>query len=110
MEDDILALGAEIIWVLEADYNGDPGTARLCEERMSELGATKGWCVGDGQTVPTPGTWDDSPFSVGRGFDLLVPTKSMEIAFSSSHGTPSGNDNLNGDAFVEALEDVIAGL
>ena len=106
-----MAAGAEIIWVLEQDSDFQPGTAKLCMEAMDVLGSQdKGWCVGDEQTMPVSGTFDDSPFSVNRGFDIIVPTSTMVVEWNSSHGTPSGNDNLTGDDVLAAVIDVIDGL
>ena len=66
IEDDIGALDVGIVWVLEADPSGQAGTAQSCYDFVSASGASTGWCVGDAETVPDPGEWDDSPFSVGR--------------------------------------------
>lgn len=105
VEDEIVAAGAQIVWVLEQDPSFQPGTADLCAEVMDALGSEdQGWCVGDAQTEPVPGTFDESPFSVGRGFDLIVPRSTMEIVWTSSHGTPSGNENLDGATVLEAVE------
>lgn len=89
--------GAEIVWVLEADTRLVPGTAEACREFVDGWGSTRGWCVGDGQTEPETGAWDDSPFAIGRGFDLIVERESMEIVWVSTHGTPDGNENLSGE-------------
>ncbi len=116
VEDDIVAAGAEIIWVLEQDVSGVDGTMQSCMDFMDDVGvlagvpADKGWCVGDSQTMPVPGTFDDSPFSVARGFDIIVVRETMEIVFTTNHGTPSGNDNLTGADVLAEVEAVIAGL
>jgi hypothetical protein len=108
-EDEIAAEGAEIIWVLEQDPSGQPGTAELCMSTLDALGSEdQGWCVGDAQTEPVPGTFDESPFSIGRGFDLIVPRSTMEIVWTSSHGTPAGNENLEGDDLVAAVRSAVA--
>ena len=96
MEDNILAEGAQIIWVLEADTSLSPGTAIACRNYVDGKGSEKGICVGDGETAPFAGIFDDSPFSVGRGFDMIVRRSDMEIVFASSHGSPGGNDNYSG--------------
>ena len=77
---------------------------------MDDRGSSKGWCVGDGETEPEAGAWDESPFSVGRGFDIVVPRSTMTVEFTTNHGTPSGNENIDGDAVLEAVRDVIDGL
>ncbi len=108
LEDDIVAAGAEIIWVLEATQNNTPGTAELCMDVMDGIGSEdQGWCVGDGETEPTPGAFDDSPFSVNRGFDMIVPRSTMEVVWTSSHGSPSGNDNLEGQDVLDAVREAI---
>jgi hypothetical protein len=108
VEDPIVGAGAEIVWVLEQDVSVQPGTADACMETMDELGSDdQGWCAGDGQTEPEPGTFDASPFGIGRGFDMIVARTTMEIVWTSSHGTPEGNDNLDGDAVLAAVEDAI---
>lgn len=105
VEEDILAAGAEIIWVLEQGQAFQDGTAELCRTTMDRYGSDKGWCVGDEETQPVSGTFDDSPFSVSRGFDIIVPRDTMEIVYSTSHGTPSGNDNLEGADVLQAVLD-----
>ncbi|MEZ4319218.1 MAG: hypothetical protein R3F61_17010 [Myxococcota bacterium] len=109
IEDDIQAAGAEIIWVLEADTSGTPGTFQSCYDFVGSEAST-GWCVGDAETAPEPGEWDDSPFSRGRGFDIVVPRDSMVIEYTTNHGTPSGNDNPTAEELLQAVQDVIAGL
>ena len=66
IQDDIRALGIEIIWVLEYTVSGVGGTADSCFDFFTTGGATEGWCVGDSQTMPTPYTFDDAPFAIGR--------------------------------------------
>ena len=109
--DDIVAAGAQIVWVLEETSGGVPGTADLCMDAMDVLGdPSQGWCVGDAETEPEPGVFDDSPFSVYRGFDMILPRTTMEILWTTSHGTPAGNENLEGDEVLAAVEQVIAEL
>ena len=102
--------GAQIVWVLEQGPNVEPGTAELCDEVMTELGSGPvGICVGDAETEPVPGVWDASPFSQYRGFDIVLPRQTMEILWSSSHGTPSGNENLSGKQVLDAVRQVVEG-
>ncbi len=109
VEDEIVGAGAQIVWVLEQDPGGTPGTADLCTGVMDALGSEdQGLCVGDAQTEPTPGAFDASPFSVYRGFDMIVPRSTMQIVWTSSHGSPSGNENLDGGAVLEAVEAAVA--
>lgn len=104
--------GVEIIWVLESlstPRNG--GTAEECLEAMDELGNPGvGWCVGDGDTRPTARAFDDSPFSIGRGFDMIVPRSSMVIEYTTSHGTPSGNENITGKDVLAEVQRVVGEL
>ena len=72
---------------------------------MDGRGSDAGLCVGDAETQPTAGTFDNSPFSQFRGFDMIVQRASMEIVFTSNHGTPGGNENLDGDAILQAVVD-----
>lgn len=107
--DDIVAEGAEIIWVLEQDPSGTPGTAELCMEVMDELSApSQGFCVGDAQTEPVPGVFDASPFSIERGFDMIVSRSTMEILWTSSHGSPSGNENLDGSDILAKVQEALS--
>lgn len=96
VEEQIIAEGAEIIWVLEANAFLQPGTAQECRSIVNGLGSQTGWCVGDGETLPMSGVFDNSPFSVSRGFDIIVVRSTMEIVYSTSHGTPQGNENITG--------------
>lgn len=54
------------------------------------------------------------PLSVGTGpacgFDFIVPRSTMRIEYVTTHGTPSGNDNLTGDDILAAVQEVLAGL
>lgn len=109
IEQDIVDAGAEIIWVLEADTRQDPGTAQSCFDFVSNE-ASLGWCVGDGETMPEAGEWDDSPFSQGRGFDIIVPRDTMTIEFTTNHGTPAGNDNPTAEEVLQAVQDVVSEL
>lgn len=107
-DEDFQAAGAQLIWVLEADASQTPGTVDSCTSVMDELGnPSVGWCVGDGQTMPTPGSFDDSPFSEKRGFEMIVARQTMEVLWSSSHGSTAGNDNLDGADVLEAVEDAV---
>lgn len=102
--------GAQIIWVLEQDQNGGIGLATTCRSYLDGKDSTLGWCVGDGQTQPVPGTFDNSPFSISRGFDMIVVRETMEVVFSSNHGTTTGNENITGAELVEVVEQIVAGL
>jgi hypothetical protein len=111
LADEIAAEGAGIVWVLEAGPGQEPGTAELCDEVMEDLdGEHQGWCVGDAETEPVPGTFDASPFSVDRGFDMIVARSTMEILWTSSHGSPAGNENLDAAAVLTAVRKSVAGL
>lgn len=110
-EEDILAAGAEIIWVLEAPSTFiGPANATACRETMDKLGSDKGWCVGDDQTRPEADTFDNSPFSLQRGFDMIVPTSTMEIVYTTTHGTTAGNENLDGEDILAKVKEIVEGL
>ncbi len=96
--------------MLEQNQGGQPGTAEDCSSFMEDRGSNAGWCVGDSQTSPEPGSWDDSPFSIGRGFDIVVPRRTMVVEFTTNHGTPQGNENIDGDAVLAAVRDVVDSL
>lgn len=109
IEDDIVDAGAQIIWVLEKGIDLEPGTASLCHQLVATNGgSTRGYCVGDDQTDPVPGTFDGSPFSVNRGFDLIVDRRTMQIVWASSHGSPAGNDNPSAGEVLAAVEQAVA--
>lgn len=74
---------------------------------MDDEGSSLGWCVGDSRTQPTPGTFDTSPFSIGRGFDIIVPRDTMTIEYTTNHGTPSGNENPTGADVLQALREIL---
>lgn len=109
VEADIIAEGAQIIWVLEANRFGQPGSADDCRAFMSGRGSTMGICVGDAETMPTPRVWDRSPFAIGRGFDILMRRSDMRIEWVSTHGTPGGNDNLTGQQVLEEVRRFASG-
>lgn len=110
VEQDIIDAGAQIIWVLEQNTSQNIGTAADCRSYMDGKGSTQGWCVGDGMTSPVPGTFDDSPFSIARGFDMIVVRETMTVAFSSNHGTTAGNENLTGAELLAEVQAVVARL
>ena len=106
-----MAAGAQIVWVLEDDPTFQDGTADSCQTVMDVLGSQdQGLCVGDGQTEPVANTFDSSPFSVARGFDMIVPRSTMQVVWSSSHGTTSGNENLTGADVLAEVRSVVSGL
>jgi len=109
IEDGIVAAGAQIIWVLEKGIQVEDGTADLCYELLgTNGGSTAGYCVGDDQTQPVAGTFDDAPFSVNRGFDLIVNRRTMKVVWESSHGSVAGNDNPSADEVLAAVEAAVA--
>lgn len=110
VEQAIVDAGAEIIWVLEQNAFLQPGTPEDCRNMMDSLGSTHGWCVGDSQTFPTPGAFDNSPFSQARGFDIIVPRGSMTIEFATNHGSPGGNENLTGEELLAEVQAIAASL
>jgi hypothetical protein len=110
VEQDLVDAGAQVIYVLEQDTSFNIGTASSCRSYMDGKGSTTGWCVGDGETMPTSGTFDDSPFAIGRGFDFVVVRETMEIVYVSTHGTPAGNDNLTGPELLAEVQAIIDGL
>ncbi|MEM7676028.1 MAG: hypothetical protein AAF449_08495 [Myxococcota bacterium] len=103
VEEDILAEGAQIIWVLQADSRFQPGTAQGCRQFMLSRNSDQGICVGDGQTEPMAGVFDNSPFARSRGFDVLMRRSEMRVLWVSTHGTTSGNDNLSGQEVLEII-------
>ena len=99
----MIAAGAQLIWVLEDDRSFVSGTATSCRDFMDSLGSTNGRCVGDGQTSPTADAFDNSPFSVNRGFDMIVRRSDMRVVFTTSHGTGAANDNPTGQDILDAV-------
>ncbi len=78
-------------------------------DTMDDLGnPSVGWCVGDSETQPVAGSFDDSPFSNDRGFDMIVPTATMRIEYSTSHGTGGQDENPSGQDVLDALRAVLA--
>jgi hypothetical protein len=104
VEQQILDAGAEIIWVLETDSFLQLGTAQGCRNLVESLGSTHGWCVGDADTQPVPGSFDNSPFSIQRGFDIIVPRYNMVIEYTTNHGTPQGNENITGEELLAQIQ------
>jgi hypothetical protein len=109
-DDEIEDAGARILWVLEQGPLLGRGTAANCRDFMDGHGSDRGWCVGDDETLPEPDVFDDSPFSVGRGFDIIVTRHDMKIVYSTSHGTPQGNENLTGADILDAVEAAVEDL
>jgi len=107
-EQDIEDAGARIIWVLQETRPGTLGTRADCDELFDREDSVAGICVGDAETEPRAGTFDASPFTEGRGFDILVDRRTMRIVWESSHGTPSGNDNVSGEEVLAAVREAVA--
>lgn len=114
VEEDFIAAGAQIIWVLAQTSGFEQGTAMTCREFMDTRNSDAGWCVGDGQTMgqmtPSDSTWTDSPLAIGRGYDLIVTRHDMVIRDAPTHGTPVGNDNLTGPELLARVQAVIDAL
>ncbi len=110
VEQEIIDAGAELIWVLEANSFLQPGTPEECRNFMDSLGSTQGWCVGDAETMPMAGVFDNSPFGEGRGFDIIVPRESMTIVYTTSHGIGGGFDNITGEELLVEIQAVADGL
>lgn len=116
MEEEFVAAGAQIIWVLLQDRNVQQGTAMSCREFLnsSPRNSDGGWCVGDGQTMnqpmPSDTTWSDSPIAIGRGYDLIVSRRDMVVRDAPTHGTPGGNENLTGSELLERVQAVLEAL
>ncbi len=108
VERDIVDAGAQIVWVLQADVRRNPGTRALCDDLFDNEGSERGICVGDNQTRPEAGTFSDSPFTFNRGFDMIVDRQTMEIVWTTSHGTTSGSENISGAAVLDAVEAAVA--
>ncbi len=104
VEERIIAAGAQLVWVLEQDVQANPGTADSCRRFVNAQGSDKGLCVGDGETQPMPGVWDRSPFAEGRGTDVIVRRSDMRILWTSSHGSPRGNENLTGEEVLAEVQ------
>ena len=94
--------------MLEQSAIGVAGTAEACRDTLDSYDSEHGWCVGDGDTEPEAAAFDNSPFSIGRGFDIILDRSTMEIVWTSSHGTPNGNENLDGDDVLEAVQVAVA--
>jgi hypothetical protein len=111
VEEDFNAAGAQIIWVLTETSSFEPGTAATCREFLASRGSMGGWCVGDsqtmGQSTPSTTTWADSPFAIGRGYDVIVSRRDMMVRDVATHGTPMGNDNLTGMELLARVQAVL---
>ncbi len=116
VEEQFVAAGAQIIWVLQQDSSVQQGTAMSCRDFMNAnpRNSDAGWCVGDGETTgqmtPSDRTWTDSPLALGRGYDLIVSRRDMVIRDAPTHGTPSGNENLTGAELLARVQTVIDSL
>ena len=104
VEQNFISSGIQIIWVLQQDGSFKAGTAEGCRQFMKGQGSSHGLCVGDGETQPNPKVFDMSNLAKGRGFDLLVRRSDMVITFTTTHGTPSGNENLTGQQLLEKIQ------
>lgn len=104
VEEQIIAEGVQIIWVLQEDSSFKPGTAGACRTFMASQMSNAGLCVGDGETQPNARVFDMSSFAIGRGFDVLVRRSDMQIIYTTTHGTPSGNDNVSGEQLLDEIK------
>ncbi|MEQ8278600.1 MAG: hypothetical protein RMA76_34810 [Deltaproteobacteria bacterium] len=106
VEEDILAAGAQIIWVLEHTTTNQDGTAVQCRQAFNGYGSDKGLCVGDGESTPRTRVFDTSPFSEARGIDLIVRRSDMHVVFEAPHGTPSRDTQLTGEELLQEVRNV----
>ena len=90
-EDAILAAGAQIIWVTTEDSGFAPATSEFAHQYYgTTIGSAVGYRVGDGETQPTPGIFDSSPFiTSNRGFVMLVRRSNLEILFGANYSSVS---------------------
>ena len=93
----------------QESINTVPGTADGCRSFMRRRGSDKGLCIGDAETMPTPGVFDRSPIAIRRGYNILVRRRDMRIVYTNTQGTPRGNDNLTGAQLLANIRRVIAG-
>lgn len=105
----IEAAGARIVWVMQQTGSFQDGTAGNCVDFINGEGSSTGICVGDSQSSPQF-PFKDSALSSGRGIDLIVDPLTMEIIFTAGHGTSAGNQNLDGNEILTAVEDAVADL
>jgi hypothetical protein len=116
VEDDFIAAGAQIIWVLTQNQSVEAGTAEDCRAFIESdpRNSMQGWCVGDsetmGSTLGSTSIWHDSPFAIGRGYDAIVSRRDMVIRDVATHGTPIGNENLTGKELLARVQAVIDSL
>lgn len=103
VEDDIVAEGVEFIWVIEELAFGETGLLEHCDAFNDVTGSQQGWCVGDGETQPVASAFDDSPFSNARGFDMLVDRSTMEIVYTTTHGTGAADENITAEQLLAAI-------
>lgn len=108
VEEQIIDEGAAIIWVLQQSSGFQDGTAQLCRDFMDGRGSNNGYCVGDSQSMPTPFLFRDASFSNGRGVDVIVRRSDMQIVFDAGHGTTGGNENLDGNDILAAVQQAVA--
>lgn len=106
VEEDIIAAGAAIIWVLEHNTRNEDGTAVECRQTFDGYGSDKGLCVGDGESTPRTRVFDTSPFSRQRGIDLIVRRSDMHVVFEAPHGTPSRDTQLTGPELLQEVRNV----
>lgn len=103
VENEIIAAGAQIVWVMERNTSSQPGSAMDCANWVRSRGGSRGICVGDGETEPLAGVFDVSPFAIGRGFDIIVDRETMVIDYVTTHGTPAGNENPDGQTILSEV-------
>jgi hypothetical protein len=101
LEQDFIDEGAQIVWVLQENRSFAPGTSDEMHAFMEDSGSDLGIRVGDGETEPTPGTFERSPFiTTARGFAMVVRKADMRVMFANTHGNER---TLNGQVLLEEV-------
>ena len=97
-----MAAGALIVWVIQEDTFASAASSQDAQNVVEfTIGSGEGIRVGDADTLPTAGTFENSPFiTSNRGFEMIVRRSDMRIVYSA----PQGNDRpIDGQDFLNEV-------
>lgn len=105
LEAEYIAAGAQVIWMLQETTGFQPATsAQTHEFYESSIASDVGLRVGDAETQPIAGAFENSPFiDTDRGFVMIVRKRDMKIVYENTHGNER---TLNGQTLLDAVRAV----
>lgn len=91
VEDEFAAAGARVIWVLNENISFQLATSQDAQNYYRDtIASALGVAVGDAETSPDVGAFNDTPIiTSGRGFVMVVRRSDMQVTYSVNYSSSS---------------------